>query len=90
MERERGIFDPVSAYIAAVLVISLPPVQFSQIVTQIVILGYWWAVLPCPSPVSYSAFTPNTIEATKKRHTLLAGHLHIHTSKRVQSELVAL
>lgn len=34
VERERGIFALMSAYIAAVLVISLPPVQFSQIVAQ--------------------------------------------------------
>lgn len=34
VERETGIFTLRSAYIAAVLVILLPPVQFSQIVAQ--------------------------------------------------------
>lgn len=34
VERETGIFALRSAYIAAVLVILLPPVQFSQIVAQ--------------------------------------------------------
>lgn len=34
VERETGIFALRSTYIAAVLVILLPPVQFSQIVAQ--------------------------------------------------------